>query len=61
MILMRAVPFRGQLEGVGRENRDFLGPEMAYARCHFRAQKHLSAKIPPLRPPTLQVIIDPYY
>ncbi len=29
MILMRANPFRGPLEGVGPENRDFLGPEMA--------------------------------
>jgi hypothetical protein len=28
-ILMRANPFRGQLEGVGPENQDFLGPEMA--------------------------------
>jgi hypothetical protein len=29
MILMRADPFRGPLEGVGPESRDFLGPEMA--------------------------------
>jgi hypothetical protein len=29
MILMRENPFRGSLEGVGPENRDFLGPEMA--------------------------------
>jgi hypothetical protein len=28
MILMRAIPFRGPLEGVGPESRDFLGPEM---------------------------------
>ncbi len=28
IILMRANPFRGPLEGVGPENRDFLGPEM---------------------------------
>ncbi len=26
---MRANPFREPLEGVGPENRDFLGPEMA--------------------------------
>ncbi len=29
MILMRANPFRGPLEGAGPKNRDFLGPEMA--------------------------------
>jgi hypothetical protein len=29
MILMRENPFRGPLEGVGHENRDFFGPEMA--------------------------------
>ncbi len=29
MILMHANPFRGPLEGVSYENRDFLGPEMA--------------------------------
>ncbi len=29
MILMRENPFRGPLEGVGPENRDFFGPEMA--------------------------------
>jgi hypothetical protein len=29
MILMQAIPFRGPLEGVGLENRDFFGPEMA--------------------------------
>ncbi len=29
MILMWANPFRGPLEGVGPENRDFLGPENA--------------------------------
>jgi hypothetical protein len=27
MILMRANPFRGPLEGVAPENQDFLGPE----------------------------------
>ncbi len=26
MILMRENPFRGPLEGVGPENRDFFGP-----------------------------------
>ena len=26
MILMRAVPYQGPLEGVGPENRDFFGP-----------------------------------
>jgi hypothetical protein len=29
LILMRANPFRGPLEGAGPENRDLLGPEMA--------------------------------
>jgi hypothetical protein len=29
MILVRENPFRGPLEGVGPENRDFWGPEMA--------------------------------
>ncbi len=29
MILMRENTFREPLEGVGPENRDFLGPEMA--------------------------------
>jgi hypothetical protein len=29
MIFMRENPFRGPLEGVGPENRDFFGPEMA--------------------------------
>ncbi len=28
-ILMAANPLQGPLEGVGPENRDFLGPEMA--------------------------------
>ncbi len=31
MILMRSTPLRGPLEGVGPENQDFLGPEMAAA------------------------------
>jgi hypothetical protein len=29
MVLMRATSLRGALEGVGPENQDFLGPEMA--------------------------------
>jgi hypothetical protein len=29
MSLMRENPFRGSLEGVGPENRDFFDPEMA--------------------------------
>jgi hypothetical protein len=33
MILMRANPFRGLLKGVGPENPDFLGPEMAMSKA----------------------------
>ena len=33
MILMRENPFRGPLEGVSPENRDFLGPEMAMSEA----------------------------
>jgi hypothetical protein len=29
MVLMWTNPFRGLLEGVGAENQDFFGPEMA--------------------------------
>ncbi len=29
MVLRRATSLRGALEGLGPENRDFLGPEMA--------------------------------
>jgi hypothetical protein len=29
MILIRANPLQGPLEGVGHENRDFFGPDMA--------------------------------
>ncbi len=32
MVLRGATSLRGALEGVGPENRDFLGPEMARAR-----------------------------
>ncbi len=36
MILMLANPFRGPLEGVGPDNRDFLGPECSVAdQWHF--------------------------
>ncbi len=34
MILMGANPIRGPLEGVGPENRDFLGPEMTTSEHH---------------------------
>jgi hypothetical protein len=33
MILMRENPFRGPLEGVGPENRDFLGLDMASSKA----------------------------
>jgi hypothetical protein len=33
MILMRATPLRGPLEGVCPDNRDFLGPEMAMSEA----------------------------
>ncbi len=33
MILMGENPFLGPLEGVGPENRDFLGPEMTTAKA----------------------------
>jgi hypothetical protein len=29
IVLMRANPFRGPVEGMDTKNRDFLGPEMA--------------------------------
>ncbi len=32
MVLRSATALRGALEGVGPENRDFLGPEMARAK-----------------------------
>jgi hypothetical protein len=31
-VLSRATSLRGALEGVGPENRDFLGPEMGRAK-----------------------------
>ncbi len=34
MILMGANPFQGPLDGVGPENREFLGPEMATSEHH---------------------------
>ena len=44
MTLRGATSLRGALEGVGPENRDFLGPEMALASLvPFRAQKSLDA------------------
>ncbi len=40
MVLRGATSLRGALEGVGPENRDFLGPEMARAkRVPFRPKK----------------------
>ncbi len=40
MILLGANPFREPLEGVGAENRDFLGPDMATRETSvIRAQK----------------------
>jgi hypothetical protein len=59
---MGANPLQGLLEGVGPENQDFFGPEMAthvhkkiyflstngtcFARCHLRAQKSLDFQGP---------------
>jgi hypothetical protein len=43
MILMRANPLQGPLEGVGPENRDFLGPETATRKANvIWAQKRTS-------------------
>ncbi len=45
MILMRENPFRGSSEGVGPENQDFFGPEMATSEAlvmDFPASKSLS-------------------
>ncbi len=33
MIFLQANPFREQVEGLGPENRDFLGPEMAMRKA----------------------------
>jgi hypothetical protein len=41
MILMRANPLQGSLEGVDPENRDFFGPEMATRE----ASGHLGLKM----------------
>ncbi len=51
MILMRENIFRGPLEGVGPENRDFLGPEMATSKALLVAisgPKKLDFQAPPL-------------
>jgi hypothetical protein len=39
MILMRENPLQGQLEGVGSENGDFLGPEMATSEVCINLRK----------------------
>jgi hypothetical protein len=45
MILMRANPLLGPLEGVSPENLDFLGPNgTCFACCHFRAHKSLNSQ-----------------
>jgi hypothetical protein len=44
MILMRANPLLGPLEGVGPETSTFLGPnDTRFECCHFRAQKSLDS------------------
>jgi hypothetical protein len=46
MVLRRATSLRGALEGVGPENRDFLGPEMATGETiAIWAQKSLCTEV----------------
>jgi hypothetical protein len=52
MILMGATSLRGALEGVGPENRDFLGPDMARAKhearggmCYWHIMKYWYVKL----------------
>jgi hypothetical protein len=48
MIFLQANPFREQVEGLGPENRDFLGPEMAMSEASvIWAQKSGDFKGPP--------------
>jgi hypothetical protein len=43
MVLRGATSLRGALEGVGPENQEFLGPEMARAKeCHLGPKKSMS-------------------
>jgi hypothetical protein len=54
MILMRANPLLGPLEGAGPENLDFLSPNGSrFACCYFRAQKSLN-----FQGPTLPVALE---
>jgi hypothetical protein len=46
MILMRANPFRGPLEGAGPENRDFSGSEMATSAAAVD-ESHGAHALPP--------------
>jgi hypothetical protein len=47
MVLRRATSLRGALEGVGPENRDFLGPEMATSEAiAISAQKSRELPLP---------------
>ncbi len=50
MILRRANPLLGPLEGVqwALDNSTFLGPnDTRFTRCHFRVQKSLDFQAPP--------------
>ncbi len=52
MVLRRANPLFGALEGVGPGNLDFFGPKgPRFARSYFRAQKSLDFQGPPLPMP----------
>jgi hypothetical protein len=44
MILMGANPFRGPLEGVGPENRDFFRPEMATSEANANTKNNLQPR-----------------